>query len=75
MAQSLATYQHGSLVQFPPSLVLPAGINLALILPPGSTVHPIIGDVLDFPGMCLVDSRGILGASFDLHLTCIFSFE
>ena len=61
MPQGLTAYQHSSLVQFPPSFVLPAGIDLALVLPPCPTVYPIIGDVLNLPGMGLINGRGILG--------------
>ena len=60
MAQGLAAHQHGRLVQLPPSFILPAGIDLALILPPSPLIHPIIGDLLDGAGMGLIHGRGIL---------------
>ena len=61
MSQRLAADQHSRLVQFLPGLVLPAGIDLALILFPRPPVHPVVGDVLNLPGMGLIDGRGVLG--------------
>ena len=60
MPQRLAADQHGSLVQFLSRFIFSASINLALITPPGATVYPVIGNVLNCPGMSLVDRRGIL---------------
>ena len=60
MAQGLAADQHGRLVQLFPGLVLSAGIDLALIPLPRPPVHPVIGNVLDLPGVGLIDGRGII---------------
>ena len=60
MAQRLAANQHGGLVQLSPGLILAAGVYLALVTPPRAAVNLVIRDVLDGPGMSLVDGRGIL---------------
>ena len=60
MPQRLAANQHGGLVQLSPGLILAAGVHLALVTPPSAAVNLVIRDVLDGPGMSLVDGRGIL---------------
>ena len=60
MAQRLAANQHGGLVQFSPGLILATGVYLALVTPPRAAVNLVIRDVLDGPGIGLVDGRGIL---------------
>ena len=61
MAQSLAAHQHSSLVQLPARFIFAASIHLALVAVPGALVYPVIGNVLDFPGIGFIDHRGILG--------------
>ena len=61
MAQGLAAEQHGRLVQLPAGLVLPAGINLALVAVPRPLVYPVIGDLIDGTGMGFINGRGVLG--------------
>lgn len=60
MPQGLAADQHGRLVQLLPSFILPADIDIPLVSASGPLVDFIIGDLLDLPGMGLVDGRGIV---------------
>ena len=61
MTQGLATDQHSRLVQLPAGLVLPAGIDLALVAMSCPPVYPVIRYFSNRPGMALIDGRGILG--------------
>ena len=60
MPQGLAADQHGRPVQLLSGLILPADIDIALVPAAGPLVDLIIGDLLDFPGVALVDGRCII---------------
>ena len=60
MPQGLAADQHGRLIQLLSGFILPADINIPLIAASSPPIDLIIGNLLDLPGMGLVDGRGII---------------
>ena len=60
MPQGLAADQHGRPVQLLSGFILPADVDIALVPAAGPLVDLIIGDLLDLPGVALLDGRGIV---------------